>query len=56
MRNDRDAVVGAVGVTANSHVRQTVEEVLPPATLYWFPSQTRPTVPPPAAGSGLAAE
>jgi len=45
-----------VGVTANSHVRQAVDDVVPPATLYWFPSQTWPTLPPPAVGSGLAPE
>lgn len=55
-----DEIVGAdgdeleVGVTANSHVRQDVDEVVPPARLYWLPSQTRPTLPP--AGSGLAPE
>jgi len=55
-----DEMVGAegdeleAGVTANSHVRQDVDEVVPPARLYWLPSQTRPTLPP--AGSGLAPE
>jgi hypothetical protein len=43
-----------LGVTANSHVRQDAEDVVPPARLYWLPSQTRPTLPP--AGSGLAPE
>jgi hypothetical protein len=57
-----DEIVGAVGggevepgVTANSQVRQEVDDVVPPARLYWLPSQTFPTLPP-AAGSGLAAE
>jgi hypothetical protein len=56
--NDEIVGVGgdelAVGVTANSHVRQDVDDVVPPARLYWLPSQTRPTLPP--AGSGLAPE
>jgi len=56
--NDEIAGVGSgeldVGVTANSHVRQAVDDVEPPARLYWLPSQTRPTLPP--AGSGLAPE
>jgi hypothetical protein len=43
------------GVTANSQVRQEVDDVVPPSRLYWLPSQTFPTLPP-AAGSGLAAE
>lgn len=43
-----------VGVTANSQVRQDVDDVVPPARLYWLPNQTRPTLPP--AGSGLAPE
>lgn len=57
-----DEIVGAVGggeaepgVTANSQVRQEVDDVVPPARLYWLPSQTFPTLPP-AAGSGLAPE
>jgi hypothetical protein len=54
--NDEIVGVGGgeveVGVTANSHVRQDVDDVVPPATLYWLPSQTRPTLPP--AGPGLA--
>lgn len=57
--NDEIVGVGGgeveVGVTANSHVRQDVDDVVPPARLYWLPSQTRPTLPPPA-GSGLAPE
>jgi hypothetical protein len=44
-----------VGVTPKSQVLQAVEDVFPPATLYWFPSQTFPTLPL-AAGSGLAPE
>src|SRR5438034_625876 len=40
-----------VGVTANSHVRHDVDEVEPPARLYWLPSHTLPTLPV-AAGSG----
>jgi hypothetical protein len=44
-----------VGVTASNHVLQADEEVDPFARLYWFPSQTVPTVPV-AAGSGLAPE
>jgi len=56
VRNESDAVVGAVGVTANSHVLHTVVDVVPPARLYWLPSQIRPTLPLPAAGSGLAPE
>jgi len=56
-----DEIVGGgggeveAGVTANSQVRQEVDEVVPPARLYWLPSQTLPTLPP-AAGSGLAPE
>jgi hypothetical protein len=57
--NDEIVGVGGgeveVGVTANSHVRQEVDDVVPPARLYWLPSQTLPTLPP-AAGSGLAPE
>ena len=57
--NDEIVGVGGgeaeVGVTANSHVRQDVDDVVPPARLYWLPSQTLPTLPP-AAGSGLAPE
>jgi hypothetical protein len=57
--NDEIVGVGGgeveVGVTANSHVRQDVDDVVPPARLYWLPSQTLPTLPPPA-GSGLAPE
>jgi hypothetical protein len=45
-----------LGVTANSHVRQDVDEVVPPARPYWFASQTVPTAPLAAAGSGLAPE
>ena len=57
-----DAMVGAAGdvvepgVTAKSHVRHDVDDVVPPARLYWLPSHTLPTLPPPAAGSGLAPE
>jgi hypothetical protein len=56
-----DEIVGVAGgevepgVTANSQVRQEVDDVVPSARLYWLPSQTFPTLPP-AAGSGLAAE
>jgi len=57
--NDEIVGVGGgdvdVGVTANSQVRQEVDDVVPPARLYWLPSQTLPTLPP-AAGSGLAPE
>jgi hypothetical protein len=57
----KDAIIGAdcvmePGVTAKSHVRHDVDDVVPPARAYWLPSHTRPTLPPPAAGSGLAAE
>ena len=57
-----DAMTGAAGdddapgVTAKSHVRHEVDDVVPPARLYWLPSHTFPTPPPPAAGSGLAPE
>jgi hypothetical protein len=57
--NDEMVGVGGgeveLGVTANSHVRQDVVDVVPPARLYWFPSQIRPTLPL-LAGSGLAPE
>jgi hypothetical protein len=43
------------GVTPNSHVRQAVLDVVPPARLYWFASHTFPVVPV-APGSGLAPE
>src|SRR3954447_23397356 len=56
VREARTPAAGADGVTANSQVRQADEEVFPPARLYWLPSQIRPTLPPLAAGSGLAAE
>lgn len=57
-----DEIVGAAGdgaepgVTAKSHVRHEVDDVVPPARLYWLPSHTFPALPPPAAGSGLAPE
>ena len=55
--NDEIVGVGGgeveLGVTANSQVRQEVDDVVPPARLYWLPSQTLPTLPP-ATGSGLA--
>jgi hypothetical protein len=43
-----------MGVTPKSQVRHAVEDVVPPARLYWFASQTFPV--PVAAGSGLAPE
>jgi hypothetical protein len=57
-----DVIVGAgggvvePGVTPKSHVRHEVDDVSPPAIAYWLPSHTLPTLPPPAAGSGLAPE
>jgi hypothetical protein len=43
-----------VGVTPKSQVRHAADADVPPATLYWFASQTLPV--PVAAGSGLAPE
>jgi hypothetical protein len=43
------------GVTPKIHVLHAVEDVVPPATLYWFANQTLPTFPL-AVGSGLAPE
>jgi hypothetical protein len=41
-------------VTPKIQVLQTVEDVVPPARLYWLPNQILPL--PLAAGSGLAPE
>jgi len=49
------ATAQGVGVTAKTHERQAVDDVVPPARLYWFASQTLPTLPA-AEGSGLAPE